>query len=118
MPFLWDGTTVYELPRRDGELGRAIATEINEFDQVAGVSFTGFFGPPTGSQAFFWDGVLQELGTFGGENSSVSEMNDWGQVVGSAQTADGSSHAFLWDGVLRDLGTLGGGLSAPTTSTI
>ena len=39
------------------------------------------------------------------------DINDHGQVIGIADTADGHSHAFLWDGKMHDLGTLGGDTS-------
>lgn len=39
-------------------------------------------------------------------------MNDFGQVVGSSDTANGQTHAFLYsNGTLYDLGTLGGSFS-------
>jgi probable HAF family extracellular repeat protein len=54
---------------------------------------------------------MQDLGTLGGRFSQAGGINDQGQVIGSADTADGSTHAFLWtasDG-MQDLGTLTGG---------
>src|SRR5262249_12204264 len=39
----------------------------------------------------------------------AADLNQAGQVVGYATTADGFNHAFLWDnGTMIDLGTLGG----------
>jgi len=52
---------------------------------------------------------MQDLGTLGGYSSQANAINNTGQVVGTADLADGSHHAFLWSGgSMRDLGTLGG----------
>jgi probable HAF family extracellular repeat protein len=63
----------------------------------------------------FWkpDGTMVVLPTFGGNYSHVNAINDSGQVVGSANDANGQQHAFLWTstGGMTDLGTLGGGNS-------
>jgi probable HAF family extracellular repeat protein len=56
------------------------------------------------SMPFFWDnGVLTELGTFGGPCGSAADINNLGQVVGHACTSTGtelgpSTHGFLWHG--------------------
>jgi probable HAF family extracellular repeat protein len=57
-------------------------------------------------RAFLWrDGVLRDLGTFGGMNSVAFCINDRHEVVGAADTPD-SVHAFIWEGgSLKDLGT-------------
>ncbi len=94
-----------------GTLGGASeAFAISNNGQVAGRYATG-----SGStyQAFFWkDGVMQELGTLGGDSSQAYGVNDDGQVVGSSQTASGYSRAFLWqNGSMQNLGTLGGSMS-------
>ena len=61
-------------------------------------------------RAFLWrDGELTELGTLGGPESFVREVNNVDQVVGWSLTDTGEQHAFLWEeGTMRDLGTLGG----------
>ncbi|TDC43506.1 hypothetical protein [Micromonospora sp. KC213] len=46
-----------------------------------------------------------DLGTFGGDSSYATAMNDRGDVVGRAQAADGTFRGFLWrDGRMIDLG--------------
>jgi probable HAF family extracellular repeat protein len=56
---------------------------------------------------------MRNLGTLGGKNSTAIDLNDATQVVGSAETSDGSEHAFLWTPGqgMEDLGTLGGASS-------
>jgi len=54
--------------------------------------------------------TVTDLGTLGGDASSAVGINNRGQVVGHARTADGTQHPFLWDSArgMQDLGTLGG----------
>ena len=40
---------------------------------------------------------IVDLGTLGGSRSSAYGINNRGQVVGVAETADGDLHAFLWN---------------------
>lgn len=62
-------------------------------------------------RAFLYeDGAVTNLGTLGGENSRATAVNNAGQVVGVADTADGQQHAFLWqDGSMTDLGPIPAG---------
>ena len=59
-------------------------------------------------RGWLWDnGTFTDLGTLGGRLTTVLDLNDRGDVVGSSKTAGGRTHAFVWrHGVMRDLGTL------------
>ncbi len=68
-------------------------------------------GVTTYKHAFRWaNGVMTDLGTFGGPGSDASGLSDNGEVlVGWAETTDSLPRAFRWqDGTMIDLGTLGG----------
>ena len=53
--------------------------------------------------------VLTDLGTLGGKRSVGRDLNAKGEVVGYAETTDGSTRAFLYvQGQMLDLGTFGG----------
>ena len=62
------------------------------------------------THAFLWDGeAIIDLGTLGGIDVHVREINASGQVTGQSHVAFGIYHAFLWNGsTMLDLGTLGG----------
>jgi probable HAF family extracellular repeat protein len=53
--------------------------------------------------------ILTDLGTFGTPSAHAHDINDAGQVVGSAAATTSGGRPFIWqNGVLTDLGTLGG----------
>lgn len=87
--------------------GESEARAINNVGQVAGFYRT---GSGFDSRAFLWeDGVMQNLGSLGGDRSEAYGINDSGQVVGMSYTSSGTFRAFRWqNGVMQDLGTLGG----------
>ncbi len=65
---------------------------------------------PEFRRATLWshDWIL-DLGTLGGSYSVARDINDAGQIVGSADLREGQSHAYVWErGGMTDLGTLGG----------
>src|SRR5262249_47627986 len=70
------------------------AYAINNQTEVAGQS---------AGHGFYWSagsGML-DLGTLGGGGSLANGINNLGDVVGWALTADGSRHAFLWNASTR-----------------
>jgi probable HAF family extracellular repeat protein len=58
--------------------------------------------------------LITDLGTLGGARSDAFAINELGQVAGSAERGDGSTHAFFFDQSMHDLGTIGGVNSAAT----
>jgi probable HAF family extracellular repeat protein len=93
--FLFDGTQMRDLGtlpgHRDSE-GRSI----NDAGQVVGRSY-----PASGSpHAFYYDGTMHDLGTLGGSYSAAYGINNHGQIVGSADGANGTAGgAFLFDSI-------------------
>jgi probable HAF family extracellular repeat protein len=79
---------------------------------VAGCLAAGLSSPAQAAPLY----RLTDLGTLGGAFSSVTAINDAGQIVGIAQIATGESRATLFDpsggGANRDLGTLDGRFSS------
>jgi probable HAF family extracellular repeat protein len=97
------------------------AESINARGEIVGTSENGLIDPVTGTTQFravLWEhGEVQDLGTFGGTQSSAFRINDRGQATGFALnsvadpfTPTGTQiRAFLWEnGHMEDLGTLGG----------
>ena len=91
------------------------ASAVNPTGQVAGTAaLEGDAIPEPFQHAYIYrDKRMQDLGTLGGKNSTGNDINDAGQVVGSAETGaiDGNDNPvlrpFLYSaGTMRDLGTL------------
>ena len=125
---LWSGGEIINL----GTLGGngSIAIQVNNRGQVVGgaanaipdeFSLSPILGNPfftTQTRAFLWEnGVMQELGTLGGPDSSAWFVNERGQVAGVSYTDSlpndttglPTLHPFLWEsGRMLDLGSLGG----------
>lgn len=72
-----------------------VPTDINDKGQIVG-------------SQYFWDnGTLSELGFLSGANATyANSINNFGQVVGSSGLLGSSSSAFVWqDGIMSSLGT-------------
>lgn len=77
--------------------------DINGAGQISGDAY---FGPD--AHAVLYDhGRVVDLGTLGGKSSYGSRINVSGDITGSADLPDGTSHGFVWrGGVMIDLGVL------------
>lgn len=63
-----------------------------------------------GRAVLFEGGQVTDLGTLGGPSALASAVNDAGQVVGAADTAELAEHGFVWErGRMTDVGVLPGG---------
>jgi probable HAF family extracellular repeat protein len=58
-----------------------------------------FLGLATSQPADAITFSLTDIGTLGGDynQSYATDINEYGQVVGSSNTADGQGRAFLWE---------------------
>jgi len=105
--FRWVNGTMTGIGTLGGSVSRALA--INNKGHIVGHSqLTGDPRDPNGApfvHAFLKkSGVMTDLGTLGGRNSTALDINDAGQVVGWSETAAGIRHPFLWqNGVMQDL---------------
>jgi probable HAF family extracellular repeat protein len=132
--FRWQNGTVKDLGALPPvETNCSNAYQVNPSGEIAGFSENGEFDPVTGtnqSRAVHWkNGMIEELGSFGGNQNEALAINNRGQIVGfSLNTVPdpfsifdiilnvilGSSggtqtRAVLWqNGQMQDLGTLGG----------
>ena len=101
-----NGTGVIDITHMHNEY-RVDASDINESGQVVGGywdtsngDYYAYVTEPNGSG-------FTELGTLGGFGSFANGINNAGEVVGTAKTADGDTHPFLFShGGLTDLNML------------
>src|SRR4029450_3143340 len=99
---------VQDLGMLDGQ-SNTFALAINNSGEVTG--YGGDVTTGSSSVAFIYSGgVMQSIGTLGGNTSAGNAINSTGQITGVSALPNGDSHAFRWsqNGQMEDLGTLGG----------
>jgi probable HAF family extracellular repeat protein len=123
---LWKNAVLTDLGALTGNGNSSASGAVNARGWVAGQSENGEIDPLSGlpeTRATLWTPAgIVDLGTFGGNWSLATTLNDVGQVVGFASNtipdpfaaaffplSATQMRAFLWqNGALQDLGTLGG----------
>jgi len=111
--FYYSGSSMHSLIGFPG-VQRTIAKAINSSGQIAGDADSGGV-----THAFSYsNGVMQDLGTLGGDVSYANGINDSGWVVGESRLLNlPIPRAFIYrNGAMEDLGTLAG--SDPYTFSI
>jgi len=85
-----------------------VAVDVNDFRQVTG----SYYDELERERGFLWEAEngFTDLGSLGGDRTSPFAINNKGQIVGMANTAQGHTRAFLWSAEegMKELGTLGG----------
>jgi len=84
--------------------GPGAGTAINDAGQVAGYSYVN--GGTTHHAFLYSGGIMHDLGTLGGANSSASGISAAGWVVGAADTSTGTDAFLSMNGVMYDLNSL------------
>lgn len=110
-PFLWVSGRMIDLGTLGGTLAVVGSLQdggagggLNNREQIIGTSS---LAGDSKIHPFLWeDGVLTDLGTFGGDNGEAFWINDGGEIVGRADLPGSQvHHAFLWKhGRMIDLG--------------
>lgn len=91
-------------------LDRSYTAGINASGQVVVVANSG----DKVQSYVYQDGRYTNIGNLGQLSTFAEEINDRGEVVGSAKTSTKETHAFIYTGgSIQDLGTLGGSSPAP-----
>lgn len=81
-------------------------TDVNNVGEVTGYFYTRYYRESWG---FLWvDGVMQPLGSLGGQETRPYYLNEQTVIVGDSSTASGALHAFVVEpgGAMIDLHTL------------
>jgi len=99
--------TVTDLGSVEGFTEWIVPLALNDYGQIVGYIDN---GPPGVRHAFSWEnGIIQDLGTLGGEDSVAEDINNQGQIAGMAKAEDETRHSVIWqDDIIQDLGLFDG----------
>jgi probable HAF family extracellular repeat protein len=101
--FAFDGSTKFDLGSLPGGV-YSNANDINDSDQIAGTTYIGSVTDGDARGFFYSNGVMTDIGSFGGPTQAHA-LNNLGNVVGASYLGS-HTHAFLYDGIqMHDLGT-------------
>jgi probable HAF family extracellular repeat protein len=105
--FLYTGSgPLIKLGSFGGDYSVSCAQAVNNQGMVVGYSDTSPGGGPEHAFVYTQIGGMKDLGTLGGTVSEALDINNSGQIVGFARTADGVPHGFIYsgNGPMIDLG--------------
>ena len=109
-----------DLGNTSGSGNLSAAYSVNDSGEIVG--FSAINDSASETVACFWTNSSSpgiNLGTLGGTDGSANSINSPGHIVGSADTASGSSHAAYWTNYTSppiDLSTLGTGPNSEANS--
>ncbi len=109
--FLYPGSgPLVNLGSFGGDNSVSVAEAINNQGMVVGYSDSSGAGSDTRAFLYIQSGGMRDLGTLGGPDSAAVDINNSGQIVGSAQTPNGTYDGFLYseNGPMVDLGAYRG----------
>jgi probable HAF family extracellular repeat protein len=101
---IYDHGKLRGIPRLDAGHGGNQAAAINDLGQVVGTSSVRGANFIKASPFMYFNGVMTDLGSLGGDYADARDINNQGWVIGTSATADNRIYSFLYlDGTMFNL---------------